>query len=742
MQQTARVIKFETPESAPETIDTPVAQQTPADVVLLFWRRKALLIGTVILVTGFSLLAAFQITPRYTSTARIMIGNASAPPAAAGMLSQALGGGNRTDLYGEIEVMKSDRLIEQMVDKLDIMRDSEFNHELRDGWMHRLSNLAVVRTAVDYLRAVAGKDEKADSRDERLRREVINRVRSSLSVMPPGVSNVVGVSFESIDPVKAMRLTNTFVGLFAADNLDRRVKADAQTRAWLDERIEGLRSAVIESERSVANFLTQRRLVADGRNPVSDRQFADVSRQLTTAKAALAESQTRLAQVYRLRGTPQGLASIKEVRNSPQIVRLQSQEAAMLQKAAEMGTLLGDRHPKMVNIQAEIADIRDRIGDEQDRIVQELENEVRVSRARVRSITDELEELDEKRFASSKDTLQLRQLQREAEANQRLYETYLARLKQTGANTDTAEEGLVEIISSARQPLAPSFPKKGLIVGFGFIISLGLGAFLILFAERLDNGFRDPDQVERLTDRPVIGSVPKLASAEKSGHACADEVISAPDSPYGEAIRSLRTGLAVSNVDNPPRVVLVASSLPGEGKSSLSVSLARQAAVSAVNGKVILVDCDLRRPAVSGIMGLRAELGLTELFSGEASFDDVLRTDERTGLHVLPAVPGTPNPPELLNSQHMRDLLVKLSNSYDLVILDSPALDAVSDARVLAHMADSTIFVVEWENTPRHLVLGAMRQLTSAGARIAGVVLHKVNPRKQSAYAYGEPVKA
>ena len=740
MQQTARVIKFETPESAPETIDTPVAQQTPADVVLLFWRRKALLIGTVILVTGFSLLAAFQITPRYTSTARIMIGNASAPPAAAGMLSQALGGGNRTDLYGEIEVMKSDRLIEQMVDKLDIMRDSEFNHELRDGWMHRLSNLAVVRTAVDYLRAVAGKDEKADSRDERLRREVINRVRSSLSVMPPGVSNVVGVSFESIDPVKAMRLTNTFVGLFAADNLDRRVKADAQTRAWLDERIEGLRSAVIESERSVANFLTQRRLVADGRNPVSDRQFADVSRQLTTVKAALAESQTRLAQVYRLRGTPQGLASIKEVRNSPQIVRLQSQEAAMLQKAAEMGTLLGDRHPKMVNIQAEIADIRDRIGDEQDRIVQELENEVRVSRARVRSITDELE--DEKRFASSKDTLQLRQLQREAEANQRLYETYLARLKQTGANTDTAEEGLVEIISSARQPLAPSFPKKGLIVGFGFIISLGLGAFLILFAERLDNGFRDPDQVERLTDRPVIGSVPKLASAEKSGHACADEVISAPDSPYGEAIRSLRTGLAVSNVDNPPRVVLVASSLPGEGKSSLSVSLARQAAVSAVNGKVILVDCDLRRPAVSGIMGLRAELGLTELFSGEASFDDVLRTDERTGLHVLPAVPGTPNPPELLNSQHMRDLLVKLSNSYDLVILDSPALDAVSDARVLAHMADSTIFVVEWENTPRHLVLGAMRQLTSAGARIAGVVLHKVNPRKQSAYAYGEPVKA
>jgi capsular exopolysaccharide synthesis family protein len=192
----------------------------------------------------------------------------------------------------------------------------------------------------------------------------------------------------------------------------------------------------------------------------------------------------------------------------------------------------------------------------------------------------------------------------------------------------------------------------------------------------------------------------------------------------------------VSNVDHRPKVVLIASALPGEGKSSLAVALARQSALAALNGKVMLIDCDLRRPTVSGLLGLRAEAGITELFSGEASFNEVIRTDPKTGLHVLPAVPGTPNPPELLNSQHMRSLLDKLSQSYDLIVLDSPALESVSDARVLAHLADATIFVVQAETTPRQKAIAALRQLAHAHAHMAGVVLSRVNLRRQQKYEH------
>jgi len=708
-----------------------------SDLPILFWRRKALLIGTVVLITGFAILAAFHITPRYTATARLMIG-AEAPTPGLPAIGQALSGTGRAHIFGEIEVMRSDRMIDQAIDRLGLLGQPEFNPSLRKGIVDAIAAFEPGRWLVETLRATLEEPVSEADRAMRLRQEVANAFRKRLAVRPPNVSNVISVAFESASPRRAARIVNTFTELYIADSFDRRFRARAQTREWLDKRIGQLRDSVLDSERAVAEFLATRGLVENGRNAVSDTQFADVSRQLTEAKAELAERQTRLEQVYRLRDSAQGLDAVREIRASPLIQRLRDQEVALVRRSAELETRFGERHPRMINLRAEIAQVRQRIADEEVRIVEELENEVRVARARVDTLNGELQRIDDERVESGRDKLRLRQLQREAEANQRLYETYLARLKQTTGPPAVEDDNGVEVISPAQVPLTASYPRKGLIIGFGFLISIMAGAFLVLLVERLDNGFRSAAQLERLTAAPVLGVVPRLAAAERDGRAAGELVVRDPGAGYSEAIRSLRTSLMVSNVDSPPRVVLFASSLPGEGKSSLAVALARQSAVSSLNGKVILIDCDLRRPTVSGMMGLRAELGLTELFAGEASFEEVVRTDPRTGLHVLPATPGTPNPPELLNSQHMRALLDRLSETYDLVVLDSPALDAVSDARVLAHLADATVFVVQWETTPRQTALGSLKQLVSAGAEIAGVVLHKVNLRKQPKYGYEE----
>jgi polysaccharide biosynthesis transport protein len=706
-----------------------------ADLLLLLWRRKALLIGTIVLVTGFAVLSAFHITPRYAATARLMI-DAAPQTAGASSFAQALSGNQRTQVFAEIEVMRSDRLVKEAVDRLGLVRDAEFNRTLRKGVLDAVAAFEQARVPVGILRSMFEDPASDEERAARVRQEVNNAFRKRLDIRPSGASNVVSVSFESTDPRQAARVVNTFTDIYIADNLDRRFRIQAQTRDWLDQRIGQLRETVLASERAVSDFLSSRGLIETGRNAVVDRQFVDVSQQLTSAKAQYAERQTRLEQVYRLRDSEQGLSAVREIRSSPLIQRLRDQEVALERKAAELENRFGERHPTMINLRTEIAELRQRSAEEEVRIVQELENEVRVARARVAALTGELQEIDEARVASGRDSIRLRQLQREAEANQRLYETYLAQLKQVSATPVSAVGEGVEVISPAQVPLGASYPRKGLIIGFGFLVSVMMGVFLVLLTERLDNGFRTAAQLERLTDIPVLGVVPRLVAAEKSGRAAIDLVVRDPGAGYTEAIRSLRTSLTVSNVDRPPRVVLIASSLPGEGKSSLAVALARQSAVSAVNGKVILIDCDLRRPTVSGMMELRAELGLTQLFAGETSFDEVVKIDPRTGLHVLPAVPGTPNPPELLNSQHMRALLDKLSATYDLVVLDSPALDAVSDARVLAHLADATVFVVQWETTPRQTAVGSLRQLASAGAAIAGVVLHKVNPRKQPKYAY------
>ncbi len=692
-----------------------------------------LLIGTIILVTGFSAMVAYQITPRYTASSRMMVGKETSSPAGLGSFGRILGGNTRSHIYGEIEVMQSDRLINRAIDQLALMEHAEFNRVLRINRFAWFTDFGPVQWVVELLSAIGDDGLNGEDKATRERQQVLNEFRSRLSIRPPGVSNVLSVNFESTDAKKAAMIVNTFTKIYITDHLERKFQTEMQARKWLDKRIASLRSSVLEAERLVTEFLSSRRLAETGRNIMTDRQFAEVSRQLTIARAGHAERQTRMKQVYRLRDSKQGLGAVREVRASPLIQRLRDQEVVLVRKAAELETRYGERHPKMINLRAEIANVRQRIVDEEQRIVQELENEVRVAKSRVVALTADLDELDKLRGADDRDRAKLRQLQREAQANQRLYETYLSRMKQAGAPVGEQPSN-VEIISPAQTPLTPSYPRKHLIIGFGFFLSCALGAFLIFILERLDNGFRTAAQVEQLTDNTVLGIVPRVPEAEKNGRASAELIIDDPTSHYVEAIRSLRTSLMVANVDDPPKVVLMASALPGEGKTSLAVSLARQSAVSSLNGKVILIDCDLRRPTVSGMMDLRAEKGITDLFAGEATFEEVVITDPKTGLHVLPAVPGTPNPPELLNSQHMRALLDRLSETYDLVVLDSPALDSVSDARVLAHLADATVFVVQWETTPRQTALGSLRQLVSAGAQIAGIALHKVNLRKHAKY--------
>lgn len=708
------------------------------DLFALLWRKKFLLIGTVILVTLFSALAAYQITPKYSATVRLMVGGTQSQ--GAGALSQVLSGrgGLQSQIYGELEIMQSDRLLEKAVTQLDLLNDPEFNRSLLSRWNNRLSEMAVLKPIANYFRNSNADGSETSEANATKMHIAMDALRNNLEIQPPSLSNVIAVTVKSVDPRRSALLANTYVDLYIADNVDRRVRASAETRARLDDKISELRKTVLDSERAVAEFLMSRRLVESGRNAIVERQFAALSSQLVAAKAAYAEKQTRLAQIYRLRNSEQGLGAAKEVRVSPLVQRLQDQKAGLQRRLAELEPNFGERHPRMVNLRAELAAASQRIEEEQGRIVQELENDVRVARARISTVAEELEKLDADRLASGQDMVRLRQLKREAEAGQRLYETYLIRLKQSDSFREAAADNAVQIVSLARAPILPSHPRKGMIIGLGFVSSLAVGLFLIFLSERLDNGFISTEQLENLTGMPVLGPVPRLAEAEKNGRAPAEVILANPDSAYGEAVRSIRTGLTVSNVDVAPKLVLIASALPGEGKTSLAVSLARQSAVSSVRGNVVLVDCDLRRPSVSSVLGLRAEVGLTELFAGEASLDEVLKIDPKSGLHVIPSTAGTPNPPELLHSQHMRDLLARLADSYDLVIIDSPALDAVADALVLAHLVDATVFVVQSHATSRQKVLGALKAMVGAGANIAGLVLHRTAEQKEEKYIYSE----
>ena len=705
------------------------------DLIHVFWRRKTLMVGSVAFITGLAALIAFQIPPEYSASARLMIHpvKPEAMQARFGGAAASLLGNNRSTLYGEIEVMKSDRLIEKTMTRLGLGDDPEFNPSLRSGVFAALSTLAPVQWLMD---ALGPADDLADNdpqRDQQIHSEIIDNVRERLRVRPPGLSNVVSVEFGSKDARKSAEIVNAFTEIYIADRLERRFEANIKSREWLDNRISGLRETMNQSERQAADFQAARKLSVGGRTALADQQFAEANRQLMLAKAEHAERSVRFDQVRQILHASQGADSIKEVRNSRVIQRLREQESVVIRRSAELETRFGERHPKMINVRAELANLRDRIELEQGRIIDELENEMRLSEARVAALQLELDGLDETRTAVNRDKVRLNQLQREAAANRKLYEIFLARFKQTN-NQESLHDSAVEIISPARVPLMPTSPKKGMIISFGLLISIALGAALVILLERLDNGFHTMSQIERLLNAVPLGLIPRPTNWR--GKSLSELIFQDATSPYVEAVRSLRTSISLSNFERPPKVILIASALPGEGKTSLAVSIARMAAISALEGRVMLIDCDLRRPSVARELGLKADKGLIHLFSGQTKLEDIVLTDKDSGLHVIPAITGTPNPPELLNSAHMRGLIDALSQNYETIILDSPALAAVSDTRVLARLADATVFVVEWESTPRPVALDSFRSLKSSGARIAGVIMQKVNVRKSATYGY------
>jgi len=724
------------PSAALPATRMPASAISLADALRLLWRRKALLGAIVIVGTGIATAIAFSLQPRYLASTEILLDPRQQDPEAARSLSASLGI-DRASVFNEIEILRSPMIAEKVIDRLGLWSDPEFGGPGDSGptIVDRVTGffeglLGLVKSP----ERSAGQNAAATLRDRLMVSEAFRR---KIAVRPLGQSFMVDLQFDADSPEKAALVANTIVSTYIAEVIEDDQRREQKRRDWLATRVVELRKNVVDAESAVAEMTVRRGIAQIGQVTITDRQITETSAELARARAHRGEVAARLGVVLAALSRDDGGESVAEVQSSNLIQQLKEQEAIVLRRIGELDARFGARHPKMIDARAELADLRAKIHDEMGRIIQRLRDEQKIAEAREASLTTALTRLQDEQAHQVRDQVLLHELKRKAELNRKLYEEFLAKVN-LATQTTTRQESHVRVISAAQPPVDPSYPRKPVIVALGLVLSGAIGVFLILLTERLRTGFRTPSQVEQTSQLSLLGTVPRLPRRFLARRDIADYVVEAAGSSYAEAIRSLRTALSVCGPKGPPKVLLVASSLSGEGKTSLVVSLARQAAQAAVAGSVILVDCDLRRPKVAAAMGLECKAGLMQLFAREAELGDVILEDPKTGLNVIPAVAGTPNPPELLNSVHMRDLLQELTRRYDLVILDSPALNSVSDARVLAQFADATIFVVQWETTPRNVALAAIRQLQSAGAAIAGVVLHKVDGRTLGLVGYGE----
>ncbi|MCW5726918.1 polysaccharide biosynthesis tyrosine autokinase [Parvibaculum sp.] len=702
-------------------------------------KRLGVIMGVTLGLTALVMVVVLQQTPLYTAGAQILLDRQKMQVTDMQAVMSGLSPDSAT-VDSEVEILRSRTLAARVIEQLNLTQDPEFNGALREPSMLRWLDPRVwIGTALSLIEA----EPLPQSEDVRARAElngVINSVLGRLTVTRQRLTYVINIGFVSENPAKAARIANTIADLYILDQLEAKFDATRQANDWLSRRLTELRQQVQDSERAVEIYRTEEGLESSATGvTVSEQQLSELNAQLILARTSLAEAEAKYSRAQQIRRTGGTIESMADVVQSGTISQLRQKQAELARELANLASKYGPRHPEIVNAEAQRRDIERQIGSEINRIVGSLENNVSVAQTRVSALEDSLREIRGEAGTGNQAMIQLRELEREAAANRAVYESFLNRFKETSQQQDFQTPD-ARVISTATPPVGPSHPRKALSLALALVLSGMLGVGLAFLLEHLDNGLQTGRDVEQALGLPHLVSLP-ATPAEKGpdGKVMSpqDYLLVKPLSAFSESLRSLRSALQLSNVDNPPTVILFTSALPNEGKTTTSAGFARAAAASGL--KVALVDCDLRHPSVHKAFGLkRPEAGLVELLAERLDLAQVLIRDPKSELDILPIATGTANPPDVLGSAQMRLLLDRLRADYDLVVLDSAPVLPVSDSRVLSRIADETVFVVRWNETPKDAAQAAIRELRLYDANIAGVVLAVVDTAAQAKYGYGD----
>ncbi len=701
-----------------------------------FHRRWKLILATAVAVMVLAFLVILTIAPRYTATAQVLLEPRKEKIFGADSILPELNleTGN---VDSQLTVIQSINLLRRVVEKEKLTQDTEFGQSSQAGLFSFIAGLFKSEDAADTKAAA-----KADSAIPGDVLRSINKLRAALEVTRVNRTYVLSIGVTSEDPAKAARLANAVADAYVVDQLDARYDAAKRASVWLAERMEGLREQLRQSDEAVAQFRKEHNLqntglgVGDNKVTISEQQLSELNGKLITARADTAEKRAKYEQAVQVTSHGGNLQAIPDVVHSTVISELRKQQAEVARKEADLIAHYGDQHPLLINARAERRDIDRSIAEEVKRILVNLKNDYDVAKSRETSLQTSLEQITGQTGQDNGVAVRLRALERINAANKTLFDNFMSRTKITQEQS-TFEEREARVISPAVKPNAPSFPKKGLVEALAGVVGLMLGVGGAAALDMLNSGFQTARELEDKLGLPVLGSVPLLSDKDSKvdGKTLdpAQYLFAKPLSRYAEVVRAIRVGIQMADVDNPAKVILVTSSIPSEGKSTLAQSLAFSA--SKAGQRVLIIDGDLRHPSTSKYFGLENNAGLVDFLTAAVALDAA--ASNQFGVTVLPAGMKSQNPPDLLGSERMKHLIEKLRDLFDYIIIDSPPLEPVIDAKVLAALADTVVFAVRWQTTKRETA-AQNADYFARTQKLAGIAMTMVDESKTPRYgAYG-----
>jgi polysaccharide biosynthesis transport protein len=718
---------------------------------LLFkvWRGKWVLVLSMLVLGIGAYLSVSQLEPTYRATTKVMY-----EPNHSNVINLdqvVVGADFRTDgLTNQLEILRSANLVERVVRLEELDRDPEFNPRLRDpepSLMDSVRSLLsvppVVTETLQELGLLAPPPPPAPPPDPEIvadrERQTVNRiVLSRLELQPVLNSRVIDISFLSGNPDTATRVANRFAEQYIVDQLEARLEATRAATDWLSVRVEELEDRVQVAEDAVERARAELAGEAGATLEITREQLQALNAALSTTRNAASTARSTYERLDAAVREGRDFGAIAEFRESELIRNFRNREVELTRRRATLVATVPETHPALREVEAQLEDVRESIDAEAARVIAAARAAWESQQEQLLRLEAEVRELEAKALEQSRQEVTLRQLEREAQARRALYENFLARLNEV-SEQEQLHTADARILAAAERPLGPVPQGTRLTLMVAIAAGLIVGLGIIFVREVLNNTYRSAQQLEAVTGEPVLGSIPGIGWRVRRRDVLKFFKAN-PKSSLAESVRSLRTSVLFSNVDNPPQVVMFTSSVPREGKSTTSMLMAmtsRQMGKSA-----IIVDCDLRLPALARLLNADdGQPGLLSVIAGTATLDEAIFRDAETGLDVLMTKPSEPrsalNAADVLASNRFRDLIQHLKESYDLVILDTPPAVVVADARILAPLADAVIFVVRWNHTPRGAVLDGFKELQAVNAPIAGMALTLVNEAQISQYDEG-----
>jgi capsular exopolysaccharide synthesis family protein len=696
---------------------------SPTLIFSIVWRHKFGIAFTTIILWGAVIAALSLVKPSYIATASVLMQDKK--PVVAEILSPS--GTSATDAVAvrtQVDVLKSADLARNVVRKLTLLDRPAFNPPP--------SGPTLLRRVLDVIRPYdsarlleqAGLFAASPEPSPEERLEVATQTLLGMtSIVNDGHSYVIDIKVKvaagpGMNPAQAAALSAEIANAYADvyTQFTSKVKADTmrQVNGFFDERVAALQQKMQSTDEAVhayriANGLIEDRAVAGGGGSVTiaGQQMAQLNSDLINATADRANKEANLQQMMLARSGRGDLQSISEIVASPLIQTLRAQQAQLSAKEASLATSQGNASPELIGVRGALRGVEGQIASETAKIANSLRTGVDSARGREMALRAQLARLQTEVGSQGKTEIKLRELQNDADIARTIYSTYLKRSEETATQVDMQEPDAL-VVSHAGIPLRPAPPSKTTLGGAGCIASLAVAVLLALVRERMQSGVRSAEQLQTSIGIETLGFLPRVKNLQ------AALGFQDPQSNFTQAIFSIRALLKL-NMKSGPQVVMVTSALPQEGKTFFSSAFARNAALA--GERVLLIDCDLRRPTVG------QNIVATE---SDTLFDVTIRRDGVSSLDIITLSSGQGSPQDLFASNKMRNLIAKLRERYDLILLDTPPVLAVSDARVLARLADLTVLVVCWKKTPQMLVTTAATALRSSGARLAGAVITQV----------------